>query len=251
MQIFALMLAISGAFHFGDIRFQPADAIAYQVDGKDGKPLTLIAVADFRIDRQEVNDAIDPVAALITQLNTNQKGNFVIVRLSAPDRCGLSGLVGNGAKQIDLGDGFASKASVGVQRVAGRCSTSKPGKMFEDTYDFDLTYDLPLSAIPKPSSLPSGGGEPGAAYAALVKAIQAADWNAAHLHLRKDEVPETKPKASDMKRYFHDIGLNYPKTVTVAGGLIKGDRANLDIKGTNYEDKKIKGVVVIRKFDGN
>ena len=251
MYILALMLAVSGAFHFGQTKFQPADAIAWQVDGKDGKPLTLIAFADFKIDRQEVMEAIDPTAAFITQLNTNQKGNFVIVRLTSPDRCGLAGLVGNGAKQIDIGDSFVSKASVGVQRVAGRCSTSSPGKMFDDAYDFDLTYDLPLTAIPKPAKLPAGGGEPGAAYAALVKAIQAADWNAAHLHLRKEEVPETKPKASAMKEYFHDIGLNYPKTVTVTGGLIKGDRANLDIRGTDYENKKIHGVVVIRKFDGN
>ena len=251
MHILALMLAVSGAFHFGQTKFQPADAIAWQVDGKDGKPLTLIAFADFKIDRQEVMEAIDPVAAFITQINANQKGNFVIVRLSAPDRCGLAGFVGNGMQQIDVGDSFTSKASVGVERVAGRCSTSKPGKMFDDAYDFDLSYDLPLTVVPKPSKLPSGGGEPGAAYAALVKAIQAADWNAAHLHLRKDEVPETKPKVSEMKEYFRGVGLNYPKTVTVTGGLIKGDRANLDIKGMNYEDKKIRGVVVIRKFDGN
>src|SRR5207244_1632019 len=103
----------------------------------------------------------------------------VMVRLTAPDRCGLGGLVGNGAKQIDLGDSFPSKASVGVARAAGECSTSKPGKMFDDVYDFKLSYDLPLTVIPKPSSLPAGGGEPGQAYAALVKAIQAADWNAA------------------------------------------------------------------------
>ena len=91
----------------------------------------------------------------------------------------------------------------------------------------------------------------GKAYAALVKAIQAADWNAAYQHLRTDEVRSPKPKASEMKEYFHDVGLNYPKSVTVTGGLIKGDRAHLDIMGTNYEDKKIRGVVVIRKFADN
>src|ERR1041385_592486 len=95
------------------------------------------------------------------------------------------------------------------------------------------------------------GGDPGKTYAALVKAIQDADWNAAYQHLRSDEVRSPKPKPSEMKEYFHDVGLNYPKTVNVSGGLIKGDRAHLEIKGTNYEDKKIHGTVVMRKFGEN
>jgi len=240
-----------GTFHFGPIKFDAADAIAYQVDGKDNKPVTLVVFSDFKIDRQGVMDAINTESALIGQINDSGKGSFVIVRLTAPNRCGLGGLIGAGAKQIDLGDSFAAKVSQGASRVAGDCATTAPGKMFDDSYDFHLTWDQPLMIIPKPSALAAGGGEPGAAYAALVKAIQAADWNAAYQHLRTDEVRSPKPKPSEMKEYFHDVGLNYPKTVTVTGGLIKGDRAHLDIKGTNYEDKKIHGVVVMRKFDGN
>ena len=240
-----------GTFHFGSIKFEPVDGIAYQVEGQDHKPLTIVVLSDFKIDRQGVMDAINTESALIGQIDDNQKGSFVMVRLTAPNRCGLSGLVGNGAKQIDLGDSFAAKSSQGVGRVAGECSTTTPGKMFEDAYDFHLTFDQPLMVIAKPAPLPPGGAEPGKAYAALVKAIQAADWNAAYQHLRTDEVRSPKPKASEMKEYFHDVGLNYPKTVTVTGGLIKGDRAHLDIKGTNYEDKKIRGVVVIRKFADN
>lgn len=240
-----------GDFHFGPIRFQPADAIAYQGETQDGKPVTIVAFADFKIDRQGVLDAIDTAGALIGQINVAQKGSFVLVRLTAPGRCGLSGLIGAGAKQIDLGDGFVSKSSQGVARVAGDCATTAPGKMFDDAYDFHLTYDQPLMAIPKPSALASGGGEPGQAFAALVKAIQAADWDAANLHLRSEEVPQTRPKASEMKEYFRGIGLNYPKTVSVTGGLMKGNRANLDIKGTDSEGKKIKGVVAVQKVAGN
>ena len=248
--VFAADVA-KGTFHFGPIKFEPVDAIAYQVEGRDGKPLTLIAFTDFKIDRQGVLDAINTDSALIGQINENQKGSYVVVRLTAPNRCGLGGLVGDGAKQIDLGDNFAAKVSQGVSRVAGDCSTTTPGKMFDDTYDFHLTFDQPLMTIPKPTPLPPGGADPGKAYATLIKAIQAADWNAAYQHLRTDEVRGTKPKASEMKEYFHDVALNYPKTVNVTGGLIKGDRAHLEIKGTNYEDKKIRGVVVLRKYGDN
>lgn len=240
-----------GDFHFGPIRFQAVDGVAYQQQqGADGKPLTVIAFADYKIDRQGVIDSIEPSAALIEQMNARQGGSFVLVRLTAPGKCGLSGLIGSGAKQIDLGDGFTSKGSVGVQRAAGDCSTTKPGKMFDDVYDFHLTYDLPLTVIPKPSALPAGGGEPGQSFAALVKAIQAADWSSAHLRLRAEEVPAAPPKASEMREYFHGLALNYPKTVTVAGGLLKGDRANLDVKGTDHDGKKIKGTVVMTKAGG-
>ena len=245
-----LLAANNGTFHFGKVKFEPADAFAYQAEGENpSKPVTVVVLASFKIDRPALLDAINTPVALMQQ--AENKGSFVMVRLTAPNRCGLSGLVGNGAKQIDLGDSFAAKSSQGVGRVAGECSTTTPGKMFEDAYDFHLTFDQPLMVIAKPAPLPPGGAEPGKAYAALVKAIQAADWNAAYQHLRTDEVRSPKPKASEMKEYFHDVGLNYPKSVTVTGGLIKGDRAHLDIKGTNYEDKKIRGVVVIRKFADN
>ena len=47
-----------GTFHYGSIKFEPVDAIAYQVEGgKDGKPVTIIAFTDFKIDRQGVIDA--------------------------------------------------------------------------------------------------------------------------------------------------------------------------------------------------
>ena len=135
-------------------------------------------------------------------------------------------------------------------RVAGECATSKPDKMFDDVYEFRLSYDLPMTAIPKPTVLPAGGGDPGAVYATLVKAIQANDWTAAHAKLPPDQVPETKPKASEMKEYFHGLALNYPKTVKVMSGLVKGDRATIDIVGTNDEDKKIKGGVAMKKTAG-
>src|SRR5262245_62092375 len=88
-----------GTFHFGPIKFDVVDAIAYQVEVKNANPpaVTVVALADFKIDRKGVMDAIDTTGALITQVNANQKGSFVMVRLGGQGRCGLSGLVGGGA----------------------------------------------------------------------------------------------------------------------------------------------------------
>src|SRR5689334_11935166 len=42
---------VNGNFHFGKTKFKPADAIAYQLPGKDNKPVTIVVFADFKIDR--------------------------------------------------------------------------------------------------------------------------------------------------------------------------------------------------------
>jgi hypothetical protein len=242
-----------GTFHFGKATFQIADAMAYQKDGKDPKkPVTMVVLADFKIDQPSLIAAIDPANALMTHVAKNQAGNFVMVTLASPDRCGVFAFLDTG-KQIDLGDSFPAKTSTLTgARVVGECFTSKPEKtLFNDAYDFHLTYDVPVTAIPKASPAPPGGGEPGHALIALITAIRAADWDAAHLHLREEEVPKTAPKASEMKHYFEGLALNYPKSATVTGGLIKADQAHLEIEGTTYEGKKIKGDFFMKKVAGN
>jgi hypothetical protein len=245
---FAADLA-KGTFHFGNVRFEPVDAFAYQETATDpAKPLTIVLLANFKIDRAAVVNAINTPGALIDRAGTTKDGAFLLLRVVSADRCGLFAFLNQAQRQIDLANSYAAKGvTVTPTRVAGECASTKPEKMFDDTYDFHLSYDVPITAIPKPATLAAGGGEPGAVYAGLVKAIQAADWNAAHLLLPPEQVPEPRPKPSEMKGYFHDLGLNYPKTVTVSGGQMKGDRANIEIRGTNSEDKKITGTVAMKK----
>jgi hypothetical protein len=241
-----------GKFRFGKVRFEPVDVLAYQqARNGGGPPVTIVALTNFRIDRPAVMAEIDTPSALVMQATRLETGVLLMVRILAPERCGLGGFLNETQQQIDLGESFPAKSvALTASRVAGECLTKKPDKMFDDEYEFRLSYDVPMTIIPKPAKLPAGGGEAGIAYAALVKAIQAADWNGAHLRLREDEVPKSRPKAADMSDYFHGVALNYPKTVTVAGGLIKGDRANLEIRGIDHDGKKIKGVVAMRKISG-
>lgn len=244
--------AAKGSFRFGKVRFEPVDVLAYRVQpAGTAKPVTLVALTNFKIDRAAVNEAIDPTNALLDQTSPDQTRDLVIVRLLDSNKCGLAGFLSQNQQQIDLGESFVSKVTQSTDaHVAGECSTSKPGKMFDDVYEFRLPYDVPITVIPKPTPLAAGGGEPGAAYLKLVKAIQAADWDGAHLHLRPEEVPQSRPAASEMKDYFHGLALNYPKTATVTGGFVKGNRAQLDIRGTDIEGKKLTGGVALEKAGG-
>ncbi|MGH9420431.1 MAG: hypothetical protein ACRD3J_10680 [Thermoanaerobaculia bacterium] len=239
----------TGTFHLGNVRFEPVDALAYQESGgENGRPVTIVIVTNFKIDKPAAVDAINTYGAIVEQASNTKGSQIAVIRVLAADRCGASAFLNQAQRQIDLANSFVAKNTVMTAiHVTGECFTSKPGTMFDDTYDFHLSYDLPITPIPKPTVLPAGGGEPGAVYAGLVKAIKSADWNAAHDHLADHELPETKPKASEMKHYFEGLALNYPKTVTITGGLMKGDRAALDIKGTNNEGKKIQGSVAMKK----
>ena len=244
----------TGTFQVGKANFRVSNAMAYQREGKDPKkPVTMVVLADFKIDQVAAMDAIDPANALMTQVAKNQAGNFVMVTLASPDRCGVWAFLDTG-KQIDLGgDSFPAKTTTSTPaRIAGECFTSKPGKtLFDDVYDFHLTYDVPITAFPKASAVPAGGGEPGRVLLALVTAIGASDWDAARLHLREEEVPATAPKGAERMRFFEVLAMNYPKSATVTGGLMKGDNAVLEIEGTDHDGKKIKGEFVMKKAAGN
>jgi hypothetical protein len=236
-----------GTFHFGNVQFTPVDSMAYLESDVD-PPVKIVMLTNFKIDRLAVLEAIDTPGAVIDQTSRSEGGAMLIIRALSPEKCGLSAFLNQAQRQIDLGNSFVAKGVVATpSRAAGECATSKPDKMFDDVYEFRLSYDLPMTAIPKATVLPAGGGEPGAIYAELVKAIKTADWTAAHAKLPPDQVPATKPKASEMKDYFHGLVLNYPKTVKVMNGQVKGSRATINITGTNYEDKKIKGGVAMKK----
>jgi len=239
----------NGTFHFGKTSVTPSDSFAYQLPAAAGDPaMTVILLTDFKIDGPAAIDAIDTATAVLQQASTHDPGNLVILRVLGPDRCGVSAYLNQGQRQIDLGNSFAAKAGPSTAgHISGSCWTTKPGQMFDDAYDFRLPYDVAVTSIPPPSVLVGGGAEPGATYAALVKAIQAGDWNAATPHLASEEVPRVRPDAAGLKDYFHGLALNYPKTVKVMGGLMKGDRANLDLVGTSNEGKKIKGTVAMKK----
>jgi hypothetical protein len=236
-----------GTYHFGQTRFAVTDALYYQKETADPmKPLDVVMLTDFTIDRQNVIDAIDGPSALAGQVNRSEKGNFVVLTFPGDKECHVFALLGATQQQIEVSGVLDAKKNA-ANHISGTCRTDGPQKMFDDEYDFLLSYDLPLTPIPKPTKLGAGGGDPGAALVAVVKAIQANDWKVAQLHVRQGEVPETAPKGEELKSWFESLALNYPKSAAVTGGLMKGNVALLDITGTDREGKKIHGQFSMQK----
>src|SRR5437899_2973070 len=143
-----------GSFRFGKVHFEPVDAMAWQEPGQDGRPLTIVAMTSFKIDRPAVMDAIDTASALVGQAAAIETGAVVFVRAHSTERCGAAAFLSQTQQQIDLSDSFSTKSvTLTPSRAAGECFTSKPEKMFDDVYEFRLAYDLPLTTIPKPAVL--------------------------------------------------------------------------------------------------
>ncbi|MGZ7040062.1 MAG: hypothetical protein ACXVJO_17935, partial [Thermoanaerobaculia bacterium] len=201
----------------------------------------------FKIDRAAVMAAIDPDNSLYAQTE-NLSGNSVWMWSLKPDRCNVRAFLASGDRpqEIDFGSFPGKVRSSTGSLIAGECFTDRPQKNFDEEYEFRLSYDTPITALVKPSPLPAGGGEPGAQYLALVKAIQAADWDVAHLHVREGELPDTRQKVAE-SNYFENLAANYPKSATVTGGLMKGDLAQINIRGTHHDGQKIEGVVALKK----
>jgi hypothetical protein len=162
------------------------------------------------------------------------------VVLFPPERCDVSAYLSQTSQHLGLGSDFAAKLddTEGPQ-IAGECSTPGPDKIFDNTFEFRLPFDLRLTTIPEPTDLGPGGGEPGKALVALVGAIQAKDWDTVSRHIPKADVPAGKPTNADL--IIKGLALNYPTELQVTEGLIKGTRALLLIRGKDKDGKKIKG----------
>ena len=239
-----------GKFHFGKVAFEPSDAMAFQITGEDGKPITVIAVSDFKIDRPAVIAAINPVNEVMVQASAKSR-NSVFIRPIPPNRCALFGFLGQTNNNINLGESFSAKVSASsAARAAGECRTTKTEKMFDDEYDFDLSYDVPLTPIPRATPLAAGGGEPGSAYLALAKAIQAKDYDAICRHLSGVELPKHRLNAGERDNFFANLVANYPTNVTVSGGLLKNDLALIDVHGRHHDGQNVKGTVAMKRSDG-
>src|SRR3954471_16941011 len=117
-----------GTFHFGNVQFAPVDAFAYQDATSDpAKPLTIVLIANFAIDRPAVVNAINTPSALIEQAANAKDGAFVLLRVISADRCGIYAFLNQAQRQIDLSNSYAAKnVKVSPARVAGECATSKP-----------------------------------------------------------------------------------------------------------------------------
>jgi hypothetical protein len=140
-------------------------------------------------------------------------------------------------------EGGTQFSSVGAQKlelkdltpshIAGRLYLPKPDDFFGDTYQYDLTFDLPIVTVKPPDpkadlkgkALPAGGGEPGKAYEAYRKVLLAGNVAGLKKAVSKDRAAEMNDP--DFPKMLPLVQAMTPKTVKITAGSIDGDTAIL------------------------
>ena len=191
-----------------------------------------VILSSVPIDCAAADQEFDPIAFLESDIG-EKKGAYASLTLSE-DGSRIDG----SWRSTEPSDGFSFGGQGEVQltkneeaRVEGRYRTLKPESFFDKTFEFDLplAVDL-LSGSLSGEPLPKGGGDPGKAYQAYLKAVAKEDPAALQKVVTKERAEEIAQQ--------------------VEGGLQKGDRAALDVEGKSFDGDKMRGQVFLVKEDG-
>jgi hypothetical protein len=143
--------------------------------------------------------------------------------------------------------------AAGPDRFAGRVHHDEPQTIFDDTFQYDFVFDLPMSDPfgPIGDPLPAGGGEPGAAYLSWCKAVLAGDMG----QLKALMPPEQAAMLDDpanRESFAEDLEfmqMMTPTEVEILDGSSDGETAILHVTGV-MEGETVRGEITLTKMDG-
>jgi hypothetical protein len=137
--------------------------------------------------------------------------------------------------------------SVGPERFAGHVFHPQEQEFFDDTYQYDLTFDAPLSDPNAPigDPLPADGGEPGRAYLAWVAAIHSGG-----LDELKKLVPSEMAAQLESEEASEQLELMRamtPTDIKILGGESDGRTAVLKVEGV-MSGEAVQGEITLEKM---
>jgi ketosteroid isomerase-like protein len=244
--------ASGGHFRLGANRIEARHAIAVASDeGRGDAPRVLVYLSDFPLDAGKVAAAFDPEDEVRAELG-DRAGGYVRVCIDADGaECGMF----FNRRQPDDSFNTSGYGTFELQRrddghVAGSWVLAQPESFFDQTYDFDLSFDLAVTPLPG-APLPADGGEPGRAYRAWLAALAKGDV-AALRQLVDSEHAYRFPEddSSNAKESIKDLRDGTPLQVEISRGLVDGDRAVLWVEGSDRDDIRRAGRVLMVREGG-
>lgn len=242
-----------GHFRLGETHVDPKYAIAVVRDRgyDDDGAQTFVFLGDFPLDAAKVAAAFDPDDEVREELG-DRAGGYVRICIDAGGaECGMFYMRRQPDDSFNTsGYGtFASRQQDG-DHVVGSWVLKEPESFFDQTYDFDLQFDVAVTPLPG-RPLPADGGEPGAAYRAWLAALAKGD-DAALRKLVDGEHAYRFPEddASQVKESIKDLRNGAPLQAEISRGLVDGDRALLWVEGTDRDDIRRRGRVRMLREEG-
>ncbi len=154
-----------------------------------------------------------------------------------------------GMQKLDL-------KSITAARVAGSVSMAKPDDFFDEKYQYNATFDVPIAKptgppappVLKGTPLPAGGGEPGKAYMAYLKLMAGGDMKK-FLNAVTAERAKEASSDPDFKKLFPLIQAMQAKNIKVTSGAVDGNDATLLATGKDGDDVS-NGKITMAKESG-
>jgi hypothetical protein len=240
-----------GVFTWNKTRLVMIDGYAHVKPDLGGKTKVIaVTLVSMKLDRTAIDRALDRNSAINEQARA-AKGTVIefifgtdgtFKRMNAQIRA-----AGN-VQALSTG-GLSFKANLKTntpERVAGRIQSDGTETFSSDTFAFDFTFDIPVTAEPALGNpLPAGGGDAGKAYVALIAALQKGDVDTIARFWPKEKAAQmlAARKEPDFKKGLEMVKAFSPKTVTVTGGTIRGDIVDLDVVGKDADGNVMDGKV--------
>jgi len=217
-----------------------------------GKTVIAVLLTEEPLDADALNDAEELDDAVMGQhgwafFKIDEDGKPIHEMIDHP-ATGGSRLIMSGFTQAE----FVSK-KMGKDRVEGSFRTKKTEDFMGHPYAIKVDFSAPLlqAKVPEPlpdaetgRTLPKGGGQPGKAYRAYLKAVL--DRDVAAL---REFVPDKTQNMSDseIKESLEFVAAMLPKNPKVTDGYVKKGRAVLYVEGTMEGEKQYGTVELLRK----
>lgn len=242
----------SGFFRFKQERgdYSKGVALRWADPDKPGQSKLGVVLAAKALDATRGQGEMEPLDAVTADLGfgevylkltlgETEDGIRIEHLFSSPGGFNTSG---NGEEKISIAGG----------RIKGSWKLP-PTEFFDDTYEADISFDLPLVDLKDPGKpLAAGGGEPGKAYAAYIAALAKGDIEAIKSALGESGGWRFSWLESDhdKARALEEEALHKPVKVTVLGGWEDGDRAMIRIEGPGRLGGKFTGRVMMQREGG-
>jgi hypothetical protein len=245
----------SGYFRMADNRqeYKHAVALSRESPSEPGKRKVQLYLTTHPVDPAKAVGEFDLDRGITEQLRELGGG---MTRITITPEGGEGGLWFWVSEPMDTfntsGYGKFSLTKNTATRIEGSHVLAEPEDFFDKTYQFDLRFATDVvSADFGGDALPAGGGEPGAAYLAYVKAVKDGDIEALRAHLGDSAeymLPKDDPESA--KSYVETLKYGTPASATVTGGWLQGERAILKIDGKDGDGNVQRGVVLLVKEGG-
>jgi hypothetical protein len=248
----ALAADASGFFRFGDERAEFSHGVAIQWDDPEnpGTQRVGVVLSAAPLDPAVAAGQMRPLSALTDRLSYGDSylqmslepkgGGYAISHLFVSPGSFNSG--GNGEESIRIEGG----------RVKGSWKLA-PQSFFDKTYEADFRFDVALHVLKEPGQpLPAGGGDPGKAYAAYIEALAKGDADGVKAALTESRawMFAWATDATEIAKALESEALHKPVKVTIAGGWVDGDRAQLRVEGPGRLGGTFSGRVMMVREGG-